>query len=408
MDTLPPHGDLPPPSSPGDTGSVPVRITTVVETTTPQAFLTVAYLAENLAEAELLLSYAAVSGIEIDESVRDGVLEARLASDASKVTEDVAANLLIALTSLAKAVAPVTVGSLRASDDLTGARRTMRIYSTMAGVVGLLIIGISLVTYFSTSVANKIHVEIDMANGLTSKLRSELGPWPADDSAPPVPAPAAGTALVQARVWYGTAATPPNVSDRDVISDLQLFAATMREIDGYTKQLRYFVLDFDAPLHTRPPGSLELQPGLDQRLASELTDKVKEYQAVRTAGNDVMEKVTVYYGAIATCILPVLYSLLGAGAYLLRLYEDQIKNRTLTPSDRHIARFLIAGIGGLVVGLFNNFTNQGITFSPFAIAFLVGYAVDVFFTFLEGLLQIFRRGPGASATAGTGTGTPGA
>src|SRR5208337_780828 len=87
----------------------------------------------------------------------------------------------------------------------------------------------------------------------------------------------------------------------------------------------------------------ELTPGLDVRLAKELRDRVEEYQLVRGFGNNVQERVTVYYGAIATCILPVLYALLGAGAYLLRLYEDQVKNRTFIAGDRHIARFLIAG-----------------------------------------------------------------
>jgi hypothetical protein len=78
----------------------------------------------------------------------------------------------------------------------------------------------------------------------------------------------------------------------------------------------------------------------------------------------------------------------------LRSYEQQSKNRTLVAGEKPIARLLIAGIGGLVVGQFNNVT-QGINITPFAVAFLVGYAVDVFFTFLEGLLQMFiKRGPG--------------
>jgi hypothetical protein len=398
MDTVPPLGDIPQ-AAPTDPVPSPVRITTVVETTTPIAFLTIPYLAEDLAEAELLLSFAAVSGIKIDDDVRDGVLAARVSSDAGKMTEEMASTLLSCLTALAKAVAPVTVESLKASEDLSGARRTMTIYGIMSGVVGLLIILISLMTYFSTSVAEKIRADIDQANGLASKLRSELGPSP--ETSPTAAEAVTTTAATQARVWYGTDAAPPGISDRDVISDLQLFAATMREIDGYARQLKYFVFDFDEPKYSRASRSLELQPGLDQRLSAELTDKVKEYQSVRTTGNNVMQKVTVYYGAIATCVLPVLYSLLGAGAYLLRMYEDQIKNRTLTATDRHIARFLIAGIGGLVVGLFNNFMNQGITFPPFAVAFLVGYAVDVFFTFLEGLLQIFRRGPGSNTAAGS-------
>jgi len=365
-------------------------------------FLKVQYLSEKLEEAELLLGYATVSGIEVDDDVRDAVLAARMASDVGRVTEKVAAELLTALTALAACVRPVSADSLRASANLDGARATIRFYGIMAGLVGGLIIVISLVTYFSSSVADKIKADIELANSLGSKLRSELGPSPS--TIPEAAEPAPTFTLGQAdKIWYGASTPPAGLSDRDIIGDLQQFAATMREIDAYARQLKYFVFDFDQPTSTRQPGSLELKPGLDRRLSEELTMKVREYQGVRALGNSVQEKVTVYYGAIATCILPVLYSLLGAGAYLLRMYEDQIKTKTLVASNRHVARFLIAGIGGLVVGLFNNFTSQGITFSPFAIAFLVGYAADVFFTFLEGLLQIFRKGPGAS---GQGAASP--
>jgi hypothetical protein len=74
--------------------------------------------------------------------------------------------------------------------------------------------------------------------------------------------------------------------------------------------------------------------------------------------------------------------------------------RTFTPSVADSARFLIAAIGGAVVGLFNNFTiGQGASIPPLAIAFLVGYAVDVFFAFLEGALQTFTRGAGNAPPA---------
>jgi len=74
-----------------------------------------------------------------------------------------------------------------------------------------------------------------------------------------------------------------------------------------------------------------------------------------------------------------------------------MSSRTFVPSHSDSARFLIAAIGGAVVGLFNNFTiNQGASIPPLAIAFLVGYAVDVFFSFLEGLIQAFTRSKGNS------------
>jgi hypothetical protein len=43
-------------------------------------------------------------------------------------------------------------------------------------------------------------------------------------------------------------------------------------------------------------------------------------------------------------------------------------------------------IRGTIVGLFSNFW-QGISLQPLAIAFLVGYGVEVFFAFLDKLLQ---------------------
>src|ERR1019366_2841301 len=102
--------------------------------------------------------------------------------------------------------------------------------------------------------------------------------------------------------------------------------------------------------------------------------------------------LSFFYGAIAACLLPVLYALLGTCAYLLRTFENQTTTRTFTPSIANSARFLVAAIGGAVVGLFNNFTiGQGASIPPLAIAFLVGYAVDVFFAFLEGMLQTFTK-----------------
>jgi len=89
-----------------------------------------------------------------------------------------------------------------------------------------------------------------------------------------------------------------------------------------------------------------------------------------------------------------MYALFGACAYLLRTAKVHIRNKSYIPSYADSARFMIAGIGGAVVGLFNNFVvTQGATISPLALAFLVGYAVDVFYAFLDGLLQQFKNIP---------------
>ena len=359
--------------------------------------LSVKYLADKLEEAELLLGYAAEVGIKVDAGVRDDVLKARMASNAGGITEPTAASLLAALTTLAVNVRPVTVQSLRAwkgQDEGGGggrARKLLLTYTSIAFFVGFIIVVFSLLTFVSKSLSDKITVDIETANGLAAKLRAELGP-----AAPPTNQPPTGAVLATNNaavspadeVWFGPGGIPAGLSDKDVLSDLQHFAATMREINGYTRQLNRCLFNFQSWTNQ----TLELAAGLNVRLSEELTENVQQYQRVRSYANLVVEKVTVDYGAIAVSILPLLYALLGAIAYLVRSYEEQSKNRTLL--EPPVARLLIAGIGGLVVGQFNNVT-QGINITPFAVAFLVGYAVDVFFTFLEGLLQMFiKRTPG--------------
>jgi hypothetical protein len=114
------------------------------------------------------------------------------------------------------------------------------------------------------------------------------------------------------------------------------------------------------------------------------------YQDVRFFAQNITTDVLTFYGAFNTCILPILYALLGTCAYLLRSFEDQMTTRTFTPSVANSARFVIAAIGGTVIGLFGGFTSQA-SASPLAMAFLVGYGVEIFFAFLENLIRSFTR-----------------
>jgi hypothetical protein len=377
----------------GNPGDTPTE-TAPTPAAAPGAFISVKYLAEKLAEAELLLSYAAEVGIKVDHRTRDEVLKARMATDAASITEPVAASLLNALTTLAIIVRPVTVQSLRAWAHPEIARKEIPFLAPIAIVIGCVIVVFSLLTFVSSNISAKITADIDTANTLAAKLRTELGPSPGGPSLAD-PAGMRNNPAVpwQDQIWFGPAGIPSGLTDKEVISDLQQFASTVREIDGYARQLRHclFYLKPSSPAYWTNSVNLELSPGLNVRLSDELTEKIAGFQKVRGYATGLAEKVTVYCGAIAASILPLLYALLGAVAYLLRSYEQQAKNRTLIEGGRPLPRLLIAGIGGLVVGQFNNDFTQGITVSPFALAFLVGYAVEIFFTFLEGLLLMFVK-----------------
>jgi hypothetical protein len=339
-------------------------------------------------DAMRLLLYAAEMGRQVDDTTRANVLRASIATHTGW-DSTVAANLLAALTKLSAQASPVTAESLRAYSDET--KPTIRSLRKWTIWLAIPIIVFSVLGFVSSAISNVIRADITTANDLVVKLRSELGT---------TDAPKGGTL---------DKPLPEGLNEGEVITQLQQYASTIRAIDARSRQLNWFVLraerDPFAQLRWSPNLSpqankdnqktlkdkFQLEVGLPNMPASldKLTDT---YQDVRSFAQDVLDLVSVYYGAVTTCLLPVLYALLGACAYLLRSFEQQLRIKTFTPSRSNWARFLIAGIGGAVVGLFGNFTfTQGASISPLAIAFLVGYAVDVFFSFLEGMLQTFNK-----------------
>jgi hypothetical protein len=338
------------------------------------------YLAEQVEDAEVLLKYAAGCGLEIDKETQTAVLEARFEAD-DGITEPTAANLLFALTRLTSKVYPVTATRLKIRAQ-TGDRET-RFYMRMAVILMALIIPYSIAAFVTAGLSDKIGQDITVANALAVKLSDLLEPAQGDYSGP--------RGLVKA--------LPPEVSLKDVITDLQLFASTIRTIDGHAKLLSFVVpktsSDRLAGFRGDPEAmrdKLELPRGLPD-IPQAANDKIHVYQDIRYFAQNNREVASLFYGAIANHVLPMLYALLGSCAYLARNLELQLKEGTFAVADRHVVHFLIAGIGGLIVGLFTGFsTGQTTTLSPLGIAFLAGYAVDVFFSFLENLIQMFNKG----------------
>jgi hypothetical protein len=340
------------------------------------------YFQEALDDAERLLKYAAEMGIEVDAGTRTAVLHAR-AVVLVMWTEDIAADLLTALTGLAAKLKPVTAGSLKAYQSET--RPTMRTYLVWAIILSVVIIPASILTFVTSSISDAIRADITKANALTVKLRAELGPPGQSD-----------------------------IGSSEEIADLQEYASTVRSVYARAKRLNKLVfphVDVPPPLlcNSRDPAAnarclkdkFELPFRLDD-LVDARNKMTETYQDVRFFAQSIVNDILTFYGAINSCILPILYALLGTCAYLLRTFEDQMSTRTFIPTVANSARFLIAAIGGTVIGLFGGFTSQA-SASPLALAFLVGYGVEIFFAFLEGLIKSFTKNvPSSSMQAPSG------
>jgi hypothetical protein len=335
------------------------------------------YFISALDDAERLMKYAAETGVDMDETSRAAVLRARSALTTGW-TEAIGAGLLQALTQLAARLKPVTAESLRAFHHET--RVTVRTYLRVAIVLACIIVPASIATFVTSAVSTAVRDDILKANALAVKLRAELGP------------PSATGAVAE---------IPKGIGEADVIADLQDYASLVRIINARARKLNHFVVP-SQKLPFEDSGSLsdeerkqrfELPVGLPDLVVAR-DNVTNTYQDVRHFAQMLLTDVAVFYGALTACVLPVLYALLGTCAYLIRTFEDQMSNRTFTPSAANSARFLIAAIGGAVVGLFNNFAiTDTASLPPLALAFLIGYAVDVFFTFLEGLMKAFAKAP---------------
>src|SRR3984893_4403317 len=342
------------------------------------------YLEEALQDAERLLKYAAEVGVDVEPGVRHNIVQARTFSG-GVWNDEAATGLLTALTTLAAKLKPVTAESLKACRDERC--HAVRHYLGWAVCLALVIVPFSIGSFVTSGFSDAIRKDIVNGNQLAVKLIAQLHP--------------SGTATVSAGESRGSTepAIPTGLSVAEVVSELQEFASLIRSIDYRARRLNAFMFFLEKDPYSESRGNaallhrvFQLPAELPSHLEEAADDRVTKYQDVRYFAQSLQEDVAMFYGAVATCLLPVLYALLGTCAYLLRTFEQEMASRTYVPSSANSARFLIAAISGGVVGLFNNLTAvQGASIPPLAIAFLAGYAVDVFFSFLESLIATFSK-----------------
>ena len=344
-----------------------------------------------LEDAEYLLKHAAQAGIKLDKATVQTIISA---GAAEKLSSEETAEAFAAVTELAEKLKPVTAETLRACERK--AAQTVHFYLITAILLGGFLLVSSVLSFIASGLSKSLTDDINLANQLAVTLNSDAAPQPTAASA--------------------AAATPS--LDPKRLANLQQFAAAIRDMYGLSHELSWFVLSSDAiPVLASAANpnaasgtnalreeDMEIQvaiPPAQVDIPKEVQLKTQLLQKVRYLAKDVQEKTSLWYGALGNFLLPPLYAMLGACAYLLRLFSEQIRACTFTPSTTDGARFIIAAIGGGAVGLFSSFTPGEVTsLSPLAIAFLVGYATDIFFSFLDGLQPAFTKAKSGQGGSG--------
>jgi hypothetical protein len=142
-----------------------------------------------------------------------------------------------------------------------------------------------------------------------------------------------------------------------------------------------------------PAGQLVIQWNQDkQRLTDELNTLIRQAQAdarressrqAQLAGQFVLVILQSY-------LLPLLYGILGASTSVLRSLSKEIENVVFSDGAgiQHLLRVSLGALAGIMVGWFSFLLpNESSSFlgqvSPLAIAFLVGYNIELFFSMMD-------------------------
>lgn len=312
-----------------------------------------------LQDARCLLDYAARTGIKVPQPILDTLIQIH---DPDDISPEDQANLYVKVTELAAMMRPVTAETLRVRTE--DARPTLRWYKNMVFCLGPILLILSVWSFIAAGFSTQLQEQISQANQLALELNTNnLERVNAKDDLIEVP---------------------------KTLESLQRFAASVRAVRQLSSSLGWLVFTFKLPENIQDDQQFEV--GLPVTY-EQIWTTTRKLQEVRGHANVVQVREKLWSGAITNCILPIFYAILGACAYLLKTFSEQMRARTYLPSDPDWARLTIAAIAGGVIGLFSNYNfTEGTSLSLLALAFLVGYGTDVFFSFLDNLQQVFTRG----------------
>ena len=364
--------------------------------------------------SEYLLKYASESGTPVPDNVQNDLIAGQ-ATLGTKPEDLVKSKFYRAYAALAKLAGNVTADTIKACRSAR-TRRTLRRDERRALALASVTVVVSVVLFTVAAINDQLTDEVTTANDLAIKLRGIV-----------FPAVGAGAQPAVIRDEYikdpcDALVLPPRKDEFTVhsqadLDQIQQFAIAIRgarsragrlnafiaysecdpfgrcswQNDGHNASVAQMLADDAQP---RMRDRFELNPTLSNYTA-EFLCKVQTWQEVRDFAVNIQKSYSAIYGGLVAHALPILYALLGAYAYRLRQFSESMRTRTFHPSYADSARVITAVIAGAVAGLFNPVRDLAV--SPLATAFLVGYGVEIFFRFIDTLLNsLGSAAPGAA------------
>ncbi len=366
-------------------------------------------------EARLLLTYAAQNGLDLEERLVKEIVDAKSALETNRWNAEIEARFWMAFNKIAKLVAPVSVDSLKATHVLTDDRdfnrkggflndlttwffgkktRSAAQRSVITYQRGtLLVLALLMLAQFywiivsnlTTDISQTLPKKIETLEQERSRLLLQVSPEKAisKDKKPL-------EIVAEAGISPDDISIPPKKIEETPIlpinQQIQIIEKQIEEtkyrLEANYNLLTVWVSSFFA---NKTQENIKKQ-GTSQKLEAQ-RNILRDTASLQEA-KFILQGIQLY-------ILPLLYGLLGAAAYVLRTLTTEIRNLTyeIESNIRYRLRIQLGAVSGLAIGWFSDagltFSASTLSLSPLALAFLAGYSVEVLFSLMDRMIYTF-------------------
>jgi len=350
-----------------------------------------------LTEAWCMLRYVTITKPEVDQAIVNAIVDCQDSLTAQKWTPDISKTFWPAYTKLSSLIQPVTIDCLIAAQRNHTAIKFPNFWrgytklssgeKTSQGYVLLLffIIVVTVISQFYVTRYADIVANIDKS---AATLQAEMAQLNADyatvtslQQKPPASPPSTAPA------------SPPQIDPYvQIINDSQQIISQTQEIQETEHYLdSVSIIPFPLQRNNVAAGQNSTILPLNAKWPDYYGLARGDAGQVQEAVNQVDVKAISNNTGISIFLLPILYSTIGALAYILRTISSQLKSITFSQNSpiRHAVRLFLGVMMGLVVGAFSTVTTD-LNLQPLAIAFLAGYGVEVFFSTFDSIIDRFK------------------
>ena len=338
---------------------------------------------DSIKNSELVLFYIAELGIEADKNDIEIITQAKESLENDMWNVETEVKFWIAYKNLTSIIKPVTVDSLKASQEVlikqpnfiqrifktkrkqTLSYRIVRFYTFFTVVTMLLMLFLHIYFSIGTIRLNRIQ----SANERIAKIQDDI-----NEINLIIGSGATNVSAVQKRANLQSELSEVNTEKE---TNIQLLGEWVNFIQ------HFFLASQGRDKPKKNNIEVNSEPGPPGSSVSPEQTLDRNIEIIQQAQNFIL--------IIGLYILPLFYGLLGALTYVLRDLSHQTKNMQYTKESNinHILRLILGTIAGLAVGVFWGDIKQQENFivikslGPLLVAYLSGLTVEYIFTAIE-------------------------